>query len=319
MSQSERLKYIDDEINIKGLMDIKKVSSEFEVSEKTVKRDVEYLRDRFLAPIQYSKEKKGYIYTDNFTLFKFYDEKNLLFSSFLRKIIENNELIPIVSDKLLKELGKFQSKTYKNLSENILYDLPTHQFPDINVFKIFLESIINRKQCFIKYVNLENQINERYIEPVRIINYSAQWYLLSFCHVKKELRTFSLSRVEKIEITDKKFEYKQDSKRINEYIKNSFGIIKGQPDKENIKNVTIRFYDKAYLILKNQIFHPEQKVKSGELSGVKYADFSFPVSDYREILTKVLQFGENAEVLEPLEFRELWIETIKKMYEKIAK
>lgn len=314
MSQTERIKFIDDVINERGIVSVNEVLFKFEVSCKTVKRDVEYLKQRLSAPIIYDKGKRGYIYTGEFSLFKFYDEKALLFSSFLKKIIECNEFIPVISDKLLKDLRKIQSKTYKNLSDSIVYDLPTHQFPDVGKFKIFMESIMYKRQCLIKYTNLENAVNERFIEPLKIINYSGQWYILSYCHVKKGLRTFSLSRVDEVFVTDKKFSYKSDLSKIEEHIGSSFGIMKSQLGNENIRFVTIRFYNRAILIVKNQVFHPQQKV----VEMGNYMDFSFPVADYREILGRVLQYGPDAEVVAPDDFRELWRETIREMYHKFV-
>ena len=59
-SMIERLLYIDSEVRNKKYPNSSKLSKVLEVSVPTISRDIEFLRDRLLAPLKYNYAKKGY-------------------------------------------------------------------------------------------------------------------------------------------------------------------------------------------------------------------------------------------------------------------
>ena len=58
MSQTERILYIDRNLRTDRYLTVQDVADYFEVSTRQVKRDIEYLRDRFNAPIVFDRIKK---------------------------------------------------------------------------------------------------------------------------------------------------------------------------------------------------------------------------------------------------------------------
>ncbi len=64
----ERMIYIDKKINNGLYPNTKKLAEDLEVSIATISRDIEFLRDRLQAPIQYSYAYHGYYYTSRFNL-----------------------------------------------------------------------------------------------------------------------------------------------------------------------------------------------------------------------------------------------------------
>lgn len=65
----ERLLVINNELGTEKYPNTPKLAKKLEVSIATISRDVEFLRDRLKAPIEYSFEKKGYYYTRKYQLF----------------------------------------------------------------------------------------------------------------------------------------------------------------------------------------------------------------------------------------------------------
>ena len=318
MSQTERIKYIDDEINNKGYVRIKYVAINFEVTEKTVKRDIEYLRDRLNAPIKYKKSTNQYFYSGQFRLFDFLGNKNLIFYVFLKSLLDRVDFIPLYREKILDDISKNLSKKHLDLSDDIYYELPAHEFPDDSILKSLIDGMSDKKQCLLEYVNINGKESQRMIEPLKIMNYSGLWYTVSYCHKSGEIRTFELSRMKSLVPTDKPYESTISDESLKEYIFESFGILKGKMDDRELINVTVRFYDKAMMIVRKQIWHKSQKVEEKKENGKRSIEFTFPVSGFEEVLGKVLQYGENAEVISPIEFRKLWLNTIKKMCEKFC-
>ena len=67
--QYRRLLFIDREIRENAFPNCTTIAAEWEVSAKTIQRDIEYLRDQLEAPIAYDALRHGYFYTEpNFAL-----------------------------------------------------------------------------------------------------------------------------------------------------------------------------------------------------------------------------------------------------------
>lgn len=63
-TQSERQIYIDQQIRKGTCPSAADLAARFECSERTIKRDIEFLRDRLNAPIQWNRSRNGYFYSE---------------------------------------------------------------------------------------------------------------------------------------------------------------------------------------------------------------------------------------------------------------
>ena len=67
--QHRRLLFIDRKIKSKSYPNCTSLAAEWEVSPKTIQRDLDYIQDELDAPIKYDSVRHGYYYTeDNFSL-----------------------------------------------------------------------------------------------------------------------------------------------------------------------------------------------------------------------------------------------------------
>ncbi|WP_179022555.1 helix-turn-helix transcriptional regulator [Winogradskyella forsetii] len=72
-----------------------------------------------------------------------------------------------------------------------------------NALEILFESIAERKQFFLKYQSLQSeQPSERHIEPVGLYHENNFWYLLGYCHYRKDYRQFRTDRMLGIKRTE---------------------------------------------------------------------------------------------------------------------
>ena len=60
MANTERLYKIERLIRVRGVVSFQVLRDELEVSPATLKRDLEYLRSRLGAPIEYDRDANGY-------------------------------------------------------------------------------------------------------------------------------------------------------------------------------------------------------------------------------------------------------------------
>ena len=63
-TQFERHVDIDRRIRSGEFPSVPVLAADWEVDERTIKRDVEFMRDRLGAPIAYDRTKRGYFYTE---------------------------------------------------------------------------------------------------------------------------------------------------------------------------------------------------------------------------------------------------------------
>ncbi len=73
-------------------------------------------------------------------------------------------------------------------------------------YNLINRAINNRYKCFIEYYSKEhNKITKRIIRPYELLILDDEWGVAVFCEVKKEIRHFYLSRINKLKVLDKKF------------------------------------------------------------------------------------------------------------------
>ena len=149
--------------------------------------------------------------------------------------------------------------------------------------------------------------SERTVEPYHLFNYMGTWHTIGYCHLRKGIRDFALSRISEAKVLTEPFKIPADFD-FKKYFLSTFGLYKGKSTKE----VTLRFTPEKSKWIKEQIWHKNQKVK---LLKDRSLELSFPVSDFSEITREILKHGDDVEVIKPKTLREL----IKTEAEKIVK
>jgi predicted DNA-binding transcriptional regulator YafY len=76
-----------------------------------------------------------------------------------------------------------------------IYNSPA--WPDEGVYlpTELSEAIQSGKRLFIKYVDKDGEISERWVTPVKVIGLKDYIYLQAYCHSREAERTFRLDRI----------------------------------------------------------------------------------------------------------------------------
>ena len=314
MSQTERILFIDRQIRLAGKTTINEVAQKFEVSVRQVKRDIEYLRERLMAPVLYDRKNKGYVYEEEFNALAFADQSLMLFYVMIKSLADSHHYIPIYSNELLKQLEDSIPEEYRAVCERISYQFPKAGVMKPEYFAIICEAVKNRTCVQIQYINVNNELSNRVVEPEHLINYDDSWYMICYDRTKEGIRTFNISRINDISATKEKFlrhgkEYREE---LLSTISSGYGIFKGK----DVSSVKIRFYGAAARIVESQVWHNDQKFRWMDKDKTA-AELTFPVANFTEVLAKTLSFGALAEPLRPKKFVDMWKEEIKKMAAKV--
>lgn len=172
------------------------------------------------------------------------------------------------------------------------------------------EAMVNRNSVECDYLSLSrNVITRRRIDPYRLHYARGTFYLIGYCHQRKEVRLFHLERMSNLQVLGSPFELPLDFS-VETYLGDSLGVFRGERQK-----VKIRFSPQMARWVKAKTWHPSQKLTEG---GDGSLILELTVAGLEEVRNWVLSFGASAEVLEPEELRlqlKAEVEEMKKLYE----
>ena len=311
----ERYYWFHEQIKRNEHPNSKLLAEKFEISQKTAQRDIEFMRDRIGAPLEYSHADRGYYYTDKgYELPPIWLNENELVAFILAK-----RLATAIPDRNLKDsLNKFINKLSSRLSDKVGFNLDDIQDKislknieyytvDESLFRKVVNALFTKRSLAIQYYSPhKDERTNRKIIPLHLLDYMGNWHLISFCKLKKGLRNFALSRIEECNYIDEKISLPTDLPPIKTYIRKTFGIFHGGQNQD----VSLKFSPKASRAVKEQIWHKNQKIK--ELKGGSII-LNVPVAYFTEIKREILKYGAEVEVLKPLRLKKEIIEEIKKM------
>ena len=275
------------------------LAEKFEVSRRTISRDVEELC-RAGIPLRTRQGANGGI-----SIMEGYKiDSTLLTRSDMQAILEGLRSLDSVSGtsryaQLMEKLSVGASSLVAG-GQHMLIDLSAWSksalAPKIELFR---EAIENGNLVSFKYFSPKGE-SLRTIEPYDLIFRWAIWYIWGYCLERKDYRLFKLNRMTEI-------------KAGNSFVKRQAPL----PDLSNEKVFPPVCQVKALIA-------PEYRWRLVEDYGpdcfVTQADgrllFTFDFTDEDSILSWILSFREGAELLEPSKLREKMAELGKKLYER---
>lgn len=272
------------------------LTEKFEVSIATARRDIAYLRDRLLAPLAFDQKKNGFYYTESGFALPFAQSPKILFLlGMINKLAGEAGLADLPEVRqLAAKLSTMLDTDFDRVEEKLYCEWVEIESIDTGVFATIVESLLRQQAIRLTYTPAGAGASDRTVDPQRLCNYQGRWYLLAHCRLREDLRLFHLARINRVDFTGEKSTLIPD---LNEtYLEQSFGIFK---DRSSYTAV-IRFTATAAELVRHQHWHKEQTVEE-TAEGII---LSLPVSDDREIMMKVLQYGAMAEVLSPPGLRE---------------
>ena len=309
MDRTERFYKIDRLLQQKSAVPLEEFLHALGVSRATFKRDLEYMRDRLHAPIEWDREARGYRFTGALPDSPNYQLPGLWFNaSEIRALLTMQQLLSDVQPGLLEpHIAPLRARLRS------LLDIGDHRADEVERriklvrlgarklalphFKLVASALLNRQRLHIVYgARGSNQSTEREISPQRLVHYRENWYVDAWCHLRKDIRSFAVDAIQSAHEVDKKAKTVAD-KDLDQVLAAGYGIFSGR----KTQWATLRFSAAAARWVGTEHWHPKQKGSFDEQG--RYV-LKLPYSDPRELLRDVLRYGPEAEVLAPPALRE---------------
>lgn len=279
----------------KGHVTAPELAKEFEVSSRTIYRDIDALSGAGI-PVYAETGRNGGIYLlEDFVL-----DKTLLSEHEKIEILSALQSLSVVGNTYEKEILTKLSALFQMQAENwfeVDFTRWGGHTKDDSKFDILKYAVIHHKTVSMVYVNAYGVRSKREINPLKMLYKSKEWYIKAYCTDKENYRIFKFNRIVEIELTDKEFTPKTFPE-----------VQSGHSSKYN--KIILRFpKEMAY-----RVFDEFEASEVEELEhGVLVAAAEMPEDAW--LIGYLLSFGSQVEVLEPLYLRKILAEEAKKVYE----
>ena len=255
----------------------KELADRFEVSTRTIYRDIETLSTANI-PIYASKGKDGGIglldeYVLNKTILSEEEQNQILFALQGMKKVKGQdekdilEKLSILFNKEINDWIKIDFSNWGNVQEER--------------FDIIKSAILNKQLIGFTYYNSNGEESKRIVEPLQIWFKDKSWYLVSYCKLKQDYRIFKIARIKEVKMLQEHFERELPKEENEQY---NFKII--ELELEINKAMTYRVYDEF-----------ESKEITKKQDGNFIIKVKYPENEW--VYGYILSFGEYAKVLNP--------------------
>lgn len=300
-SQHERLFRMFQIIQKGGYPNAGNFTREFEVTRRTVLRDIDYMRDRLGLPLEYDSKRRGYFFskpTAHFPAFEITEAELLTLFLAQRALgqFADSALESHIRNSFLRFselLGGRISVRWNELDRVLSTRNPGAARADADAFNLVSRAVTQKRRLTFHYQKpVSSSPEKRTVEPYHIALVGGQWYIIGRDVRKDSLRTFVLSRMSRLDIRTETFAI-PESFDPAALLESGFGVMY---DAGETVEVVLEFFPPVSHVIRERVWHPSQKFES---LPDKRLLCRMQVSLSRELENWILSWGEFVKVREP--------------------
>ena len=313
MDRTERFYRIEWLIKSRQGVSFDALLAELEVSPATLKRDLQYLRDRMDAPIVYARDDNVYRFADGDGSgparagSRSHELPGVWFSEKeLRALLTMHQLIgglddggvlgrhlqPLL-DKLQGLLGTSASQA-QALMRRVRIASPARRPVPSRHFEEAVSAVLGRQRLGISYYTRSKRSeSERVLSPQRLLHYRNTWYLDAWCHASEGLRRFALDAVRAARVLEVPAR-ELPLETVEAELDRGYGVFGGA----RLRWATLLFSPEAAQWVSQEEWHPRQEQRLLPDGSLR---LRVPYTDATELVMDVMRHGPNVQVLAPVE------------------
>lgn len=280
---------------------------QLEVAPRTIKRDVDRLRDLHGLEIRYNKVRHGYHLEDpnqdlpggRFT------ESELMAMFVARQALaacRGSAVERILSEgfrRLEQRLDQDQRYLLGDLAGLVSFKEPASDDLELAVFQSLTHALRERLEVRFEYRGLaDTKPRARRVRGYHLGCIDHKWYLFGWDMGRRALRTFALSRMGRLHVTRTRFRPPVGF-NLAEMLRGALTVHSGEAGRE--VTVRLRLEGWAARVASERRWHPSQEVRP---LGDGAMEMELRLSGLDEVFRWVMSWGEHVEVLEPEDLRE---------------
>lgn len=294
--QSSRLLSITYFLLEKEKMTAKELSEHFEVSVRTIYRDIETLNMAGI-PIYTDYGRNGGIrILDNYVM-----DKSVLSENEQTEILIGLQSLSATdypnANVILKKMASFFKKSDFNWIEVDFSRWGIDRIKEKELFELLKSAIVFKRRIQCEYFNSKGIKSIRQIKPLKLLYKNNSWYLYGFCMEKQDFRLFKITRISKAELLEETFVMEINNTVPLEFKAESFGFLI-----ELTLCFSLKSAHRVYDAFDNTFICRQE-------SGAYLVKIAMPENDW--LYEFLMSFGADVKIIEPAYIKE----NLKKKFE----
>lgn len=279
----------------KGTVTAPELAKKFEVSVRTIYRDIDMLSGAGIPVYTTTGHGGGIHLFDNFVL-----KKSLLSEQEMQDILIGVQSLSAVqypdTDGVMSKL-----KATFQIAESDWIEIDFSRWGSIvekekQYFEMLKRSILGRQEIQFLYYNSLGEVSQRRCQPLKMVYKDKAWYLYAYCLKRNDYRLFRISRIKELLVTDQYFKSHSEMKE------SVFSLMEemGKPITIELsfpKEVSYRVYD---------TFEDDVIKWNGQEIRV---NVTLPETEW--LYSFIMSFGNQISILYPISLKEKIIERYK--------
>jgi predicted DNA-binding transcriptional regulator YafY len=289
----------------------KELAEMFDVSVRTILRDVEAINLAGIPIVTYQGANGGIGIADGYRL-----DRSVLTEDDMSTLISTLSGIAgtvpdsrqgVLMEKLRNIMSASQLENLDSKIKQLVIDISpwgANELLKESVASI-RKAIENHKKIEFAYIDSEGNRTSRKVEPYSLVLKGQKWYLYAWCHIRQDFRLFKLSRIRELLVTNTCYEPK----------KVSMGQLTYEDQwktPENMISLELVFEKEMETIVTEWFGGELEKLEDGKL----LAKAMLPENNW--LYGFILSFGMGVEVINPPHIRKILADTSKRIYEKYS-
>lgn len=182
----------------------------FEVSVRTIQRDIDALCQADIPIIAETGVGGGYYLAESFRM----DAQTATAEDYAHILTALKGYLTAFSDIKTKNILEKITALANRKHESIVLDFSVLRETNEDLMKLLQDAIKQKKAVRFQYTNAENISRLHTVEPIALVYRWYAWYLLAYSTVKDDYRTYKLIRMCKAEMTAQDFTKEHDSAEV---------------------------------------------------------------------------------------------------------
>lgn len=285
----------------RDIVTAKELAKRFEVTERTIQRDVESINSARIPIVSLRGTNGGYKILDHFKFSKQTLSQNDLSS--IRLALESMKSVCIVNDysDLIEKVDNI-NKPIEGTKVSVDFGVAKENKKVVENYKTLNEAINVKRKVLFEYVNAMNNVSQKIIEPISLNFKWYSWYLVGYKSDDKAYRIYKLSRISNLSISE--FDYDD----IHNGPECSFdNLMKG--DNRKATKLKIKCSDRVFIGF-NEYFQNLEVIEKNE---GYYSVILHVIEEERMWFAFMLSFGNDIEIIEPNHIRKRMYDHSKKI------
>lgn len=311
MNRTDRLLAIVLELERKRIVRAEDLAKTFEVAKRTIYRDMlalceagvpilsspgygySLMEGYFLPPLSFSQDEATMLLLGSDFVAQNFD------AQYRDAAHSASRKIEAVLSKKLKSEVNYLKHSIRFVSYNLSNDAGL-----MNSLQLIRRAIIEKKTIALRYYKRSPENSEptqREVDPLALVYISNNWLMAGYCHLRKEIRSFRLSRMENLLLTEKVFTRPPN-----------FSI--DQLAEESSPKISVKILADRSIIRWIKESRPYHLISEKETT--EGLIVTFQIENESQILPWLLSWGSKVTVIEPIILQQLHKKEAKKLLKK---